>query len=68
MYVCAYTCTDVVGVQRCNEEFSNTIYHTQDATLYAASQEITYLDNVLQESLRLYPPVAMYANTHSPDV
>ena len=32
----------------------------QDASLYEATQEITYLDNVLQESLRLYPPAPRY--------
>ncbi|XP_064394654.1 cytochrome P450 3A24-like [Halichondria panicea] len=30
-----------------------------DAGLYEASQEITYLDLVVQESLRLYPPAPM---------
>ena len=33
---------------------------TQDASMYEASQEITYLDYVIQESLRLYPPVPVY--------
>ena len=33
---------------------------TKDASLYEASQEITYLDNVIQESLRLYPPGARW--------
>lgn len=28
----------------------------QDAALYDAAQEIEYLNNVTQESLRLYPP------------
>ena len=29
----------------------------QESTLYTAAQEITYLDKVLQESLRVYPPI-----------
>ena len=33
----------------------------QEASLYEATQEITYLDNVVQESLRLYPPAPRYA-------
>ena len=33
----------------------------QDASAYEASQEITYLDNVIQESLRLYPPATRYS-------
>ena len=32
----------------------------QDASAYEASQEIAYLDNVIQESLRLYPPATRY--------
>ena len=36
----------------------------QNATLYEASQEITYLDSVIQEALRMYPPVAMYAQNY----
>ena len=32
----------------------------QEATLYEASQEITYLDNVIQEALRLIPPAQVY--------
>ena len=33
----------------------------QDASAYEASQEIAYLDNVIQESLRLYPPATRYS-------
>ena len=32
------------------------IYILQDSGLYKAAQEIAYLDNVIQESLRIYPP------------
>ena len=32
----------------------------QDASTYEASQDITYLDNVFYESLRLYPPAIRY--------
>ena len=28
----------------------------QDSDLYKAAQEIVYLDNVIQESLRIYSP------------
>ena len=31
-------------------------------TLYEAAQELEYLDNVVQESLRMYSPGAMYVN------
>ena len=34
----------------------------QDASLYTAAQEITYLDNVLQETLRRYPPLLEYVS------
>ena len=36
------------------------LIYFQDASAYEASQEIDYLDNVIQESLRLYPPGPRY--------
>jgi cytochrome P450 len=36
------------------------VVRPQDASAYEASQEIAYLDNVIQESLRLYPPATRY--------
>ena len=35
-------------------------YNLQDANLYSAAQEITSVDNVVHETLRLYPPVPEY--------
>ena len=35
----------------------------QDGSLYTAAQEMTYLDNVVQETLRLHPPDIEYENT-----
>lgn len=32
----------------------------QESNLYIAAQEITYVDQVLQESMRLYPPAIEY--------
>ena len=34
----------------------------KDKTLYEAAQELEYLDNVVQESLRMYSPGTMYIN------
>ena len=34
---------------------------TQDASVSDASREVQYVDMVLQESLRLYPPGARYS-------
>ena len=31
----------------------------QDATFYEASHEIAYLDNVIQEALRIYPTASL---------
>ena len=42
---------------------SNTaglLYRLQESNLYAAAQEIDYLDNVIQEILRLHPPAPEY--------
>ena len=33
--------------------------------MYEASQELAYLDNVIQESLRLYPPAPRYCISSS---
>ena len=48
----------------CCKLFALTSSNTQEASLYTAAQEMSYLDNVIQESLCLYPPALEYvANT-----
>jgi cytochrome P450 len=32
------------------------LFYCKDSSLYEATQNITYLDNVVQESIRIYPP------------
>ena len=38
------------------------------ANLYTAAQEMTYLDNVVQETLRLHPPAIEYVYTLDMDI
>ena len=38
------------------------IHELQDTSVYEASQDIAYLDNVIQESLRLYLPGPRFGN------
>ena len=37
----------------------------KEASVYEASQDIAYLDSVIQESLRLYPPVPRLGEKYS---
>ena len=59
MYMCMYIYMVHTSCIECQISSEHNFNALQEASVYDASQEIDYLDMMIQESLRIYPPGAM---------